>query len=115
MTKTPLLDFYVRLGEDNELFAEFERDPEAAYERAGFSADALATLLEGDLEKIRVTIGDEIRTTPRSEHGEHHAPGPQPPDDDDQGEHHGDDDDDQGEHHGDDGGGGEHHPDGEHH
>jgi hypothetical protein len=111
MTKTPLLDFYVRLGEDNELFAEFERDPEAAYERAGFSADALATLLEGDLESVRVTIGDEIRTASRSEHtpgGEHHG------DDDDQGEHHGDDDD-QGEHHGDDGGGGEHHPDGEHH
>lgn len=120
-TTTPLLDFYARLGEDDELLEAFERDPQAAFERAGFSAGALATLLEGDLDTIRATIHDEIRETPRSEssmEGEHTGDD----DDDDSGEHTGDDDgpgehtgddDGPGEHTGDDGGhsGGEHHPD----
>jgi hypothetical protein len=103
---TSLLDFYVRLGEDGDLLEEFERDPQAAFERAGFSGDALATLLEGDLDTIRATIRDETRSVPRSEYGSGEHKGDD--DDDDSGEHKGDEDDDSGEHTGDDEGSGEH-------
>jgi hypothetical protein len=119
-TPTPLLDFYTRLAEDEELLEEFERDPQAALERAGFSGDELAALLEGDLDTIRATIRDEIREMPRSEQrmsGEHKEDGDESGehtgDDDDSGEHTGDDGEESGEHHGGGGhqGGGEHHPD----
>jgi hypothetical protein len=109
---TPLLDFYVRLGEDESLLEEFERDPQAALEGAGFSEDAIATLLEGDLDAVRAILRDEIRSTPRSEYegpGEHTGEHTQ---DDEPGEHTGDDE--PGEHTGDDEPGehtGEHTPD----
>jgi hypothetical protein len=91
MTTTPLLDFYVRLGEDEDLLEDFERDPQAAFERAGLSGDAIATLLDGDLDTIRATLREEIRNAPRSEYegpGEHtpdEGPGEHTPDDDDEG------------------------------
>jgi hypothetical protein len=110
---TPLLDFYVRLAEDADLLVQFERDPEATLERAGFSGDEVAMLLEGDLDTIRVTLRDETRP-----HFENVRSGEHTEDDDDgPGEHTGDEEG-PGEHTGDDGeGGGEHHPDGpgEHH
>ena len=120
---SPVTDFYVRLGEDEALLEEFERDPQASLEGAGFSADALAVLLEGDLDTIRATVRDETRNAPRSEWGGgEHTPDEggehTPDDDDDSGEHTPDDapgehtpDDDPGEHTPDDDDPGEHTPD----
>lgn len=110
MTTTPLFDFYVRLGEDEDLLEDFDRDPRATLEGAGLSADAITTLLEGDLDTIRAAMRHEPRSEWEGEHTPDEGPGEHTPDEEEGPGEHTPDEEEGGEHTPDDAPG-EHTPD----
>jgi hypothetical protein len=60
-----LTDLFLRLGEDEALLADYERDPAAVLAAHGIGAAAARAATEGDLEALRAEIADESRAEPR--------------------------------------------------
>jgi hypothetical protein len=101
-----ITDFYLVLGDDQALLADYLRDPSAVLERSGLDDDAIATLLAGDPDAVRTAVSVEIASDPLRQR---HAVRPRMcsmADDDDSGDDDGGDDggdDDSGDDDGDDG------------
>ena len=105
--KSGLAAFFLRLGEDRSLLAEFERDPRSLLVDQGIASEQIAAVLDGTSDEVRLALETELANDPvwqyvltptRMTHPTYHEPG----DDDDQGEDQGgedkdDDDSDGGE------------------
>ena len=88
-----IADFYLVLGDDQALLAQYMRDPQSVLERSGLDDDAIATLLAGDSQSVQGAVAAEIAGDPVRER---HAVRPRMTSmaDDDDGDDGGDDDDD---------------------
>jgi hypothetical protein len=62
--KPGLTDFFLRLGEDSSLLAEFERDPRRVLVDAGLGGDEIAAVLEGGNEEVRLALEAELVRDP---------------------------------------------------
>lgn len=60
-----LTDLFLRLGDDEALLAEYERDPAAVLAAQGIEATAARAAAEGDLEAVRAVIAEENRPQPQ--------------------------------------------------
>lgn len=65
MSAGRLTDLFLRLGDDEALLAEYERNPAAVLAAHGIGGAAAQAAAEGDLEGVRAVIADENRPQPR--------------------------------------------------
>ena len=55
-----ITDFFVRLGSDESLLADYTRDPRHGLESAGLDQRSTATLLTADLDAVRSAVEAEV-------------------------------------------------------
>jgi len=60
-----ITDFFVRLGSDDSLLADYMRDPRQGLESAHLDQPSTATLLTGDLAAVRSVVEGEVATDTR--------------------------------------------------
>jgi hypothetical protein len=60
-----ITDFFVRLGSDESLLADYMRDPRHGLESANLDQQSAATLLGGDLDAVRSVVEGEVATDTR--------------------------------------------------
>jgi hypothetical protein len=60
-----ITDFFVRLGSDESLLADYMRDPRHGLESANLDQQSAATLLGGDLDAVRSVVEGEVATDNR--------------------------------------------------
>jgi hypothetical protein len=58
-------DFFVRLGNDESLLADYMRDPRHGLESAHLDQASAATLLAGELDAVRSVVEGEVATDAR--------------------------------------------------
>jgi hypothetical protein len=62
----PITDFFLRLGSDESLLAEYTHDPRLGLESARLDERSMAVLLSGDLSAVRSAVETEVaRDAPR--------------------------------------------------
>ena len=59
-----ITDFYLVLGDDQALLADYLRDPQRVLESSGLDDDAIATLLAGDSDAVRSAVAYEVANDP---------------------------------------------------
>ena len=62
-----ITDFFLVLGDDQALLAQYMRDPQGVLERSGLDDDAIATLLAGDSRAVQGAVAAEIAGDPLRE------------------------------------------------
>jgi hypothetical protein len=62
--KSSLTAFFLRLGEDPRLLAEFERDPRPMLVDAGLSSDQIEAVLDGEPGDVRLALEAELVRDP---------------------------------------------------
>jgi hypothetical protein len=62
--KSGLAAFFLRLGEDRSLLAEFERDPRSLLVDQGIASDQIAAVLDGTSDEVRLALETELAIDP---------------------------------------------------
>jgi hypothetical protein len=57
---SPLMDFFLKVSEDEDLFRRYKDDPEATMKQAGLTPEAVRAVVDGDLKTIRRLIGAKM-------------------------------------------------------
>ena len=63
-TRPVLADVFLRLADDPDLLAEYDRDPRAVLEREGLSDEQIDSVLTGSPEDVRLVVERELEADP---------------------------------------------------
>jgi hypothetical protein len=62
--RTSLPNFFLRLADNPELLAGYDRNPRRAMAAAGLSPDQMSVVLSGDIQRLRGAVDTELAEDP---------------------------------------------------